>query len=335
MSFGRLLFQTVCVAAIFAAAGALGEDDRPLSKGPSDPERPWEDIPWQLRKGKKPNLISENDLRVEITTDKKVYRVGEPVMVLLKLTNLTDHRLWMARSASSTSGLSNCFNVFVQKCTVGKEGKNTDEDAVGRSRALPEEAREIKVPRTAFGDMEAFGPLSGFRNFSIPAHGESISAFQANTYYDLIPPRFFFQAKEPAVYRIECLYDVRHESNFYIAEFTARATTTFEVISEFATPSQILGGSLEDVFGRSKAIDLLCAEASGILEMLRDQPEMQDENSAEYRRLMMILESLGGLCELEITESLEYLKLHHRVSLEDFNALVSKCRGVRQGLRKE
>ena len=337
MRFHRMSFKFFCMAAMFmATCCCLGQDDQPLPRVPTDPERPWEDIPWSLRKGKKPNLISENELRVEITTDKRVYRIGEPVIVIIKITNLTDHKLYMCRNVSRSYGLLHHIFVYARENTSDKTDIHANENAQGQQQALPGSAKEVEAPKTALGVIvKEITDSFSLRNFTLPEHGESISTVLVNLFYDIIPFNRPFQGNEPATYRILFCYDVYHESNSLIAEFTVKAETTFEVTPDFTSPAQMLSDKLEIVFGKNKAIDLLCAEADAILGTLREQPEMQYENSDKYQRLIKILDSLGGLCELEFTDRLEYLKLYNRVSLDDFAELVSKCRDMRQGVNKE
>ncbi len=302
MTSTRLVFWLACAAALAMAARA--------------------DIPAD----NKTDTITENDLRVEITTDKKVYHAGEPVMVILKVTNLTDRTLYMDRHYPHCDY---SFTVFARKNTAAEEEENTAEGGVEQSPAMGRRAGEVEVPKTALGRVEE--GWGSYRGFHLPAHCEYVSMVQANACYDLMPVDEFIQENGHAVYRIEWRYAVLRR---FSALFTVRAETTFEVSSDFTSPSQRLGDDLAGVFGKARAVRLLCAEAEDVLRTMREHPEMQDEESAERKRLMIVLDTLGSLCELSSSDRLEGLKLHDRMSLDDFEGLVGKCRGGQQGVRR-
>ena len=302
MSFNRLLLQIVCVSALVAAA---------LAEVPNDAEN---------------EVITNDDLFVTLTTDKPVYKFGEPVMLFLKLRNLTGRKLEMTRQAdilfrvSLTGGPYKTFN------EVTDEHGNTIyvEDEEGNKRHklvfVTNEDNGLKVPKTMYGKSMALKPR--FEKIVLPPYGEYSSAIPLNALFDLNCPLGPLNANK-VVYKIELDFPV-WQSLQDAPLFTFNLESAFCIKGDKAYSSSALGDALEQVFGKGKSIDLLCDEAEDLILGMREHPEMQDEKSPEYRRLMIILRSLARMSQS--STAIWELEQYNRKTLDDFEKLVKSCR---------
>ena len=301
MSFNHFLFQTVCMIALAAAAVA------------------------GVPEGDKAVAITGDDISVSLTTDKPVYQLGEPVMLFLKLRNLTDRKLEMSRPADILLGISLIGGPYRMLKEVTDECGNTvyDEDndvAILRVIYMTNENDGLKVPRTMYG--ENMGRGAGIEEIVLPPYGEYTSVMPLNALFDLNCPLGPVREKK-ASFKAELDYPI-WQGLPDVPGFTLRLVTSFEVTATLFSSSRAFDDGLVRIFGRSKAIGLLCDEAEELIRRMRGQPETQDEDSPDRRRLMIALESLTRICES--STNMWELRYDNRTTLDDFEELVGNCR---------
>ncbi len=277
--------------------------------------------------------IAKDDLDVVLATDKASYYRGEPVMLLLKLVNKTDRELVMSRQDS----LLSCISLIGGPYRVWEEAKDEHgntlyevvtlagdptEHKVAKSVYVTNEYDGFNVPRTMYGKALLERPWDGVTEIRLPPHGEHTWMIPLNALFDLNCPMGWMTEKQ-APFLVELDYPVWKDSP-QTPWFTVKRVATFVVHRPNLSSSRAVDDSLERVFGKARAVDLLCDEAEAILRTMREQPEEQDEESAEYRRLMVILESLPRLSRTS-THMWE-LRNDNRTSLDDFEKWVGSIR---------
>ena len=80
------------------------------------------------------------------------------------------------------------------------------------------------------------------------------------------------------------------------------------------------------VFGKEKAIGMMCDEADDVIRAMRADPELRDESSEEYNKLLTLLGSLARLTGEGDPDGLKSIDVYDRKSMDVFAKLVGQYR---------
>jgi len=291
----------------------------------------WAGLPDE-RKNSEP--ITEKDLRVEMSTDKKVYRLGEPVILRVKVTNLTDRLLVMGRRTDFMYFFRIKAHKSAEQVRIPCHDDNgniaLDEKGYPKMETKELKADVDEVNRTALGTLYRQGSDFSFRDFVIPPYGESTSSIPANMLFDLTHVSFNnrINTGSPTLFSVELDYQVEAPGVPAVKYFSVPLEASFVVIRDKVSPVDIFNENLVAVFGKGKSIELLGDEAETLIREMREHPESQNHESPEYERLLRILGSLEMMSHdnTYYPSMLIDMRLHNKTSMDDFAELVRKCR---------
>ncbi|MBR0459774.1 MAG: hypothetical protein IJJ26_11110 [Victivallales bacterium] len=277
--------------------------------------------------------ITEKDLCVELSTDKKKYFLGEPVILILKVKNLTARHLNMARDSHFIYEikLTASKETFLEPNTILDEKGQVILDDTGFPKLIHVEKTydACEPPRTTHRKQVDREGLLHCRGFDLPPHGEYTTSIPLNALYDITShPKFIFPHKT-ANFDVEFNYPVQGDENKpWVVSFYVKTKTTFEVEPYYTSASRMRNENLERLFGKDRACKLLLDETETVIRKLREHPELQNEETEEHKRMMTLLASLSDF--FRHPERLVDLKLRNKTSLDDFEELVKECQRTYQ-----
>lgn len=220
--------------------------------------------------------IAHGELEMTLSTDQKSYFPGEPIILVIALHNRGDKVLRLGVTKPWICDYE--ITVFDPK----RKGKTIPKEVFGAEADIVVPSHEpTPVPMTRW--LQQFRAY-GSKSFEINPKEKSLFFFPLHLAFDMTCPE--------GAYTVKVKYKPCH---FAIPSFTLEGTTTVEIKSKYWYEMSSVDMTAEymiRMFGQRKATHFLCAEAEALLASLEQKKEGELEDSAAYRRLILLLRTV-------------------------------------------
>ena len=220
--------------------------------------------------------IAPGELEMTLSTDQKSYFPGEPVFLVIALRNRGDRTLRLGVTKPWICDYE--ITVLDPK----RKGKTIPKEVLGAEADIVVSGHEpTPVPMTRWLQGNSG---YGSKSFEIKPKERSLFFFPLHLAFDMTSPE--------GVYTVKVKYKPCH---FAIPSFTLEGTTTVEIKSKYWYEMSSVDMTAEymiRMFGQRKATHFLCAEAEALLASLEQKKEGELEDSAAYRRLILLLRTV-------------------------------------------
>lgn len=220
--------------------------------------------------------IAHGELEMTLSTDQKSYFPGEPIILVIALHNRGDKVLRLGVTKPWICDYE--ITVFDPK----RKGKTIPKEVFGAEADIVVPSHEpTPVPMTRW--LQQFRAY-GSKSFEINPKEKSLFFFPLHLAFDMTCPE--------GAYTVKVKYKPCH---FAIPSFMLEGTTSvtirslydFHMNSNYATAEYMIR-----MCGRRKTTHFLCAEAEALLASLEQAKEGELEDSAAYRRLILLLRTV-------------------------------------------